>query len=761
MSSLKLFSQSLPIRSQKQDWHGGASITPPTKLPPSMFSLFCLPLSTQCPHITSFFGPTPFPLSIVSTHNVKPGAHTRLKLVGSPPQHPALGLQPGSEALGPLRQLRLIERDAQGLGRDGGRRPLVLALLAPGRQGLLPGFVLDPLLPVFMFAAAPGGQDQVVLLQLRDELLPLGDLGDVLVPRGLGLGEHGRLDAVHHPLDRVGQHVQLVIGLLAAVTDHDARLLALHVAGTHLDPDRHALLLPVVVLPPGVVHFAVVELGAQARGLEGCEDLVAVGTELLHGALLADDGNDDGLKGCDGGGKDEAAVVAVDHDHDPDGSGGEAPGRLPRDLGFPLLVLVLDVEHLAEVLPQVVGRGALDGSAGHGDVGLDGGGLIPARELLLLGLVPRDDGHGEEVLVDAAVQLQRLPDHDVGVVVGCVGRVSLLPEELAGAQEGGGVLELPADDVGPLVELEGEVAVGFDPVAEGGVHDGLGGGADGDGLGEGAVAGLGDPGDLGGEALDVVLLFLEAVLGDEEGEVGVLHVQLLDLDVEPVLNVLPYLVTPRPQDVTPGDVVVADHLAQDYDVAVPHGEVLGLLPPQRQERFALLGGLAVLVVLLLLGLTASASLFGGFVCMGTIGRSLAVPFGGVGGPLLLLLLALPRERQHRRFHTDLIQKRPQISWSQHRRSVVPKRVRMDLGHVRRKQTLVKDERDLLLRIVHDREGTDASLRAPQRFVQQFLGRQPQIHFALQTQSLAHRLRVHFGIGFHGEQEQSVFLIFQE
>ena len=101
---------------------------------------------------------------------------------------------------------------------------------------------------------------------------------------------------------------------------------------------------------------------------------------------------------------------------------------------------------------------------------------------LFLGLEAPNDGNSEEVLVDATVELEGLHDHGVGLIVGGVGGVSLLPKEFPSSQKWGGVLELPSNDVTPLVELEGKVAVGRYPVAEGRVHDGLGGGADGNGL---------------------------------------------------------------------------------------------------------------------------------------------------------------------------------------------------------------------------------------------------------------------------------------
>ena len=49
------------------------------------------------------------------------------------------------------------------------------------------------------------------------------------------------------------------------------------------------------------------------------------------------------------------------------------------------------------------------------------------------------------------------------------------------------------------------------------------------------VSEVGRTRDLGRESLDVILLLLETILGYEHGEVGVFHVELADLDVEPLL----------------------------------------------------------------------------------------------------------------------------------------------------------------------------------------------------------------------------------
>ena len=124
-------------------------------------------------------------------------------------------------------------------------------------------------------------------------------------------------------------------------------------------------------------------------------------------------------------------------------------------------------------------------------------------------------GTAKQVLVHSAVQVESLHNHNVGIVMTDMGRVALLPEELPSAKEGSRVLELPPNDVGPLIELEGQVAMALDPVREGGVHDGFRGGTDGDGLGELSVTGPGHPRNLGGESLDVILLLLETVLTNE------------------------------------------------------------------------------------------------------------------------------------------------------------------------------------------------------------------------------------------------------
>ncbi len=120
------------------------------------------------------------------------------------------------------------------------------------------------------------------------------------------------------------------------------------------------------------------------------------------------------------------------------------------------------------------------------------------------------------------------------------------------------MLELPSNNVVPLVELERQVAIRLNPAGVGRVHDCLTSGTNGDWLGEICLTGLGHPGDLGREVGDVVLFALQCGFGDEYREVAVVDANVLDLLVEEFFDLLPDEVGPGAKDVAAGDVVVLD-----------------------------------------------------------------------------------------------------------------------------------------------------------------------------------------------------------
>lgn len=81
--------------------------------------------------------------------------------------------------------------------------------------------------------------------------------------------------------------------------------------------------------------------------------------------------------------------------------------------------------------------------------------------------------------------------------------------------------------------------MGLDLASEVGVHGGLRGRAHSDRLLQVGLSTFCDPGDLGRETLNVLLLSLKVVRADEDGEVGVADFESLDLVVEPGFDRLP------------------------------------------------------------------------------------------------------------------------------------------------------------------------------------------------------------------------------
>mmetsp|Transcript_4563 Transcript_4563/g.9404 ORF Transcript_4563/g.9404 Transcript_4563/m.9404 type:complete len:237 (+) Transcript_4563:451-1161(+) len=217
---------------------------------------------------------------------------------------------------------------------------------------------------------------------------------------------------------------------------HELALRDVH--GADLQPHRHTLHLPVVELPARCL-VPVVQPHTDASLLElsgvgrcGCVQ----GLPVFRGSGRLDaDRHDDHLQAGHLRRKHQSLVIAVHHDHDPNCSLRYAPRVLVGMLAqFPcgvVGVLEGDVEHLREVLAQVVRGGSLDGPPCHRDESLHCGGVVSARESLRLGLSAAHHRECQELLINASVELQDLEDLLVGRRPFSVGRVPLLPKELA------------------------------------------------------------------------------------------------------------------------------------------------------------------------------------------------------------------------------------------------------------------------------------------------------------------------------------------
>ena len=160
----------------------------------------------------------------------------------------------------------------------------------------------------------------------------------------------------------------------------------------------------------------------------------------------------------------------------------DAPRRRVGEPVAAFRVGELDSHRLGEVRAQVVRCAGLQRLAvlHHR---LDREARDRAGEALALGLLACHNRHGDHVLGERAVDLEHLRCLLARLGLVGVGGVALLPEELRRAQQDAGT-ELPAHDVGPLVDQQRQVAIGVDPLRERAADDRLGGGADDEGLGE-------------------------------------------------------------------------------------------------------------------------------------------------------------------------------------------------------------------------------------------------------------------------------------
>jgi hypothetical protein len=203
------------------------------------------------------------------------------------------------------------------------------------------------------------------------------------------------------------------------------------------------------------------------------QDLFTIWIGSFWGQILADDSNDDNLQRGHTRRHDKTLIISVHHDHDTNGTSGQAPRCLPRNLTVPLLILILDIEHFAKVLAKVVGSSALNGSSRTSNICLHSGSLITSGEFFLFSLVSRNDRDTKKILIHSLIKLQGLHDHRIGVFERSMSSVTFLPQKLTRSQKGGWKFELPSNNVTPLVELQRKISVRFDPIRKSRIHDSL------------------------------------------------------------------------------------------------------------------------------------------------------------------------------------------------------------------------------------------------------------------------------------------------
>ena len=260
------------------------------------------------------------------------------------------------------------------------------------------------------------------------------------------------------------------------------------------------------------------------------------------------------------------------HHQRADQPGRDTPGGRPDILPRAFAGLILHLERPGEVLAQVVRGPALQGLAVLHQR-LDGVGAQRPRELLAVGLDPGVDGDRHLLLGEAAVDLQDEQRLLLGLRLRGVRRVTLLPEELRGAQEQPGT-HLPAHHVRPLIDQDRQVAIGADPLGVHGVDNRLRGGADDERLLQLLAATVRDHGEFGSEPRHVLGFLMQERLGDEQREIGVLVSGLLEPRVQLALHRLPHGVSERADDHAALDGGVVGHLGLRDHVGVPARVIL-------------------------------------------------------------------------------------------------------------------------------------------------------------------------------------------
>ena len=205
-----------------------------------------------------------------------------------------------------------------------------------------------------------------------------------------------------------------------------------------------------------------------------------------------------------------------------------------------------------------------------------------AGEAFGLGLVADDHRHGHELAGELRVHVHHLRRLGHGLVVGGVGRMAFLPQELGGTQEQARA-HLPAYDVRPLVAQDRKVAPRLDPVLVGIPDDGLGGrahdqflfqlriGIDHHALAVGRhlKAVVRNHGAFLGEPFHMLGFPAQERFGDEQREIGVHVSRFLEHLVKLVLHLLPDGIAIGLDDHAAADSRLLGQIGLHHQIVVP------------------------------------------------------------------------------------------------------------------------------------------------------------------------------------------------
>ena len=273
------------------------------------------------------------------------------------------------------------------------------------------------------------------------------------------------------------------------------------------------------------------------------------------------------------------------HDDAADHARRNAPAGGMRQALAAFAVLVLDARSLREIGAEIMAGARLQRLAvlHHR---LDRPGLDRARETLVLGLFAGHHRQREVLVGESAIDLEHGKRVLFGLSLFGMRGMAFLPQEFAGAQEHARA-HFPAHDIGPLVELERQVAPALDPARHGIADDRFRRRADnqrffqlGFGIGDQPAILARDQPVMRDhrhflcEAFDMLCLALEVRQRDEDREIGVFMPRRLDPVVEQTLHAFPDAKAPRADHHAATHARFLGHFGGADDVLVPGGEII-------------------------------------------------------------------------------------------------------------------------------------------------------------------------------------------
>ena len=170
--------------------------------------------------------------------------------------------------------------------------------------------------------------------------------------------------------------------------------------------------------------------------------------------------------------------------------------------------------------------------------GLDRVAVQRSGKFLGMRFLALDHRHRHHVLGDLGINIEHPQHFFLSLFVSGVRGVAFLPQELGGPQEHAGP-QLPANDVGPLIDQHGKIPPALNPLGEEMPDDGLRGRPDHVGLFELLAAGNRDHRQLGRKSFHVLGFLLQETLRDQQREIHVLVAGGLETVVELALQQLP------------------------------------------------------------------------------------------------------------------------------------------------------------------------------------------------------------------------------